>query len=128
MTVLKYGRPVRVGERVHVYRNLNESHTTGRVTWSVRCPRTRHVLAHVAYIVIRDAECHIEAGARTKVLAGGPRSVHAYLVGEVVALDERFRCPAPMYRIQYNPRDQARDYFYVVSNGARVERADLVRF
>jgi hypothetical protein len=65
--------------RAHVYRNLHLG------TWSIRDPRTGRVIAHAAYVAMEDATCRVQQGARERVLRERRRSVHAYVVGEVLA-------------------------------------------
>jgi hypothetical protein len=65
--------------RVQVHRNLHLG------TWSIRDPRTGRVLRHAAYVEIGSGACRVQQGARMRVLQERRRSVHAYVVGELLA-------------------------------------------
>jgi hypothetical protein len=64
--------------RAHIYKNLHLG------TWSLRDPRTGRVVAHAAYVEVEGGVCRVQQGARERVLRERRRSVHAYVVGEVL--------------------------------------------
>ena len=115
--------------RVHVYRNLDYGARGTRLVRSVR--DTGRVLGHVSYAELVGCQCRVQPAGRAKVLLGGPRNVHAYVVGRLVAVAVGEPAPARprgAIPIRYDPRDPGRPGFHRADNGAAVEGARRVRF
>lgn len=103
-----------IGERVHVYRNLNKK------CWSVRVQGI--VTAHVQEIALADCTFHVSESARQRVITRQRREVHAYVKGTV--------CPATTVqgqrqKVSYQP--YLHGYFFT-PEGAPVHSAPLVSF
>jgi hypothetical protein len=101
-----------------VYRNLHKR------AWSVRVGGK--VIAHVAYVELTGCVCRVSAAGLARVRATGVRSVHAYVVGELVASgDGAPRRPPGLTRFTYNPHRA--DTFHQ-GDGTPVHAADQMRF
>ena len=108
---------------VDVYRNLNESRRTGRVSYSVRAHGGR-VLLRTEALAVRDCAMHVGQAARLRVAAGGPRNVHAWVEGTLT-----IKAPPACGRwvaLRYDPRLFAT--FVERDTLAPVHVADWVRF
>lgn len=62
-------------QEVHVYRNLNNG------LFSIRCAKTKLVLAHGNAFIIKNGVPVVNEKARQKVLEKKVRTVHAYIQG-----------------------------------------------
>ncbi len=83
--------------RVHVYFNLRTKR------WSIREPAGK-VIGHAAYVELAATECRVQEGARQTVIRTRTRSVHAYVVGELIASGDTGPARSPgMFRVTYNP-------------------------
>lgn len=109
--------------RVRVHFNL---HTR---RWSVVDPRTGRVLASAWYVELLDGACRVQEGARQTVLRRGQRTVHAYVVGELVwqgpSAPPR---PAGMVRFTYNPHRSGTFHRASIDDPAPVYGAERMRF
>ena len=84
-----------IGKRVQVYFNLHKK------VYSVRCKKTRLVIAHVNNICLEDVNFKVSEKGRQRVLAEKRKNVHAVVEGTVI-------CPvlgsnSSMHGITYNP-------------------------
>lgn len=61
--------------KVFVYRNLHKN------CWSVKCLKTRRVVAHVDSIVLRGAMGKVSQAGRERVLREKRKNVHAGILG-----------------------------------------------
>lgn len=68
-------RGVTSGEIVEVYRNLHND------LFSIRCSKTRLVLAHGECFVLRDGIPKVSKRGRERVLREKVKTVHAYIEG-----------------------------------------------
>ena len=76
-----------------VYRNL---HTGG---WSIRCSKTRLVVARVESCFVANVRLHVSQKGVARAQREGVRNVHAWAIGELVeTLPEGHQV-----RISYNP-------------------------
>lgn len=81
---------------VCVYRNLQKK------CWSVMDQKTRRVIAHREYLVLRNGKFVVREGGRQRVLREHQKNVHAFAVGEIAetyTIDET----DDRKRIFYNP-------------------------
>ncbi len=78
--------------RTRVWFNLHKK------VWSTKVGKAR--VAHHTSFCLRDVTFRVQENARQKVLAAKVRSVHAYMVGEAVALSA---VPADAVPVSYNP-------------------------
>lgn len=79
---------------VFVYRNLHKK------CFSVRCQKTKLVIAHVKEIVLDNCRFKVSEAGRKRVLKSQVKNVHAGVVGEW----NRKAIAAPLRkRITYNP-------------------------
>jgi len=65
------------GKRVQVYFNLHKK------VFSVRCKKTRLVIAHVNNIYLEDVVFKVSENGRQRVLKEQRKNVHAYVEGTV---------------------------------------------
>lgn len=92
------GRSVEVGMKVDVYRNLHHG------GYSIRCSRTKMVLARCESVLINQCTFRVSEAGRKKVLETKRKSVHAYITGIFVTADESLSDHSEMTRvIYYNP-------------------------
>lgn len=89
-------RQLEVGQKVEVYRNLN----TG--LFSIRCAKSKLVLAHGSDFVISNPKEKISEASRQRVINEGVKNVHAFIAGVYQGEQNRndyvFRL-----KINYNP-------------------------
>lgn len=64
--------------RVQVYRNLHKN------CYSVRCKKTRKVIAHVNYIQLVNVEFKVSESGRRRVLREKRKNVHAVVEGDTI--------------------------------------------
>lgn len=92
------GRNVEIGQRVEVYRNLN---TPNAKAYSIRCAKTKLVLAHCETVTLKDATFVVSEKLRLKVNTEQRKTVHAFIRGELVAFNQE---PSNLLRpVYYNP-------------------------
>lgn len=90
----KNHRPIEIGEKVFVYRNLN------RQCLSIKSMKSKLVIAHVQGIQLDDVKLKVSAKVRDKVRREGKKYVHAGAVGFVKGFDiPDTNCQ----RVTYNP-------------------------
>lgn len=107
-----------MNDQVHVYWNIH------RKVWSVRCARTRRVVAHCADVTLSGVTFYVSEAGRQRVLREGVKNVHAWAVGTLCAhTAAREGEPA---RVRYNPRTGPR--FVTRDTGDVVAAAAVVRF
>jgi len=107
--------------RVRVHRNLHKA------AWSVVDPKTGRVIAHVDRIALKDVEFRVQEGGRQTVLRTRQRSVHAYVVGELVGTIQKPPSrPSGLRRFSYDPYRAAT--FTRASDGAPVYASTTVHF
>lgn len=89
------GRQVTIGSLVQCYRNL---HTGG---YSIKDKKTGLVVFHADTVLLTDCTFVVQEKQRQKVLSNQRRSVHAWTVGTLAAINED--CPFVASRVYYNP-------------------------
>ena len=100
-----------VGKRVKLYRNL---HKKG-VVYSIkgRDENRERVLGYADDILLQNVDFRVQEAGRLKVLATGEKHVHAFVVGDVVSVDEAeiarlvehlAASEGPWEQIRYNPK------------------------
>jgi len=105
---------------VDVFLNLNQTKSQGKPIYSVR--ENKIVIDHVASIFMRDPKMHVGAGTQRRIMAGGEKSIHAWLTGARVA-----KAPATGWvRIRYNPRELTT--FVYATSGKPVYEAAWAKF
>lgn len=90
------GRNVQEGDRVDVYRNLN----TGN--YSIRCTKTKQVLAHADTVQISSCTCHVQMKGREKTIKEKRKRVHAWISGIFVSADKPLAADLSR-EVLYNP-------------------------
>ena len=109
------------GMRVRVYYNLNKS------VWSVQhyLPgKGWRVREHLTSLILEDVEFKVYEVGRQRVLANKRKNVHAFAIGELVALGGQYR--AFGVRAVYNPYKAA--HFVSTATGERVDHAPRAVF
>jgi len=112
------GRTVQPGQKVDVYRNLN----TGN--FSIRCNKSKKVLAHATTVQITSCTCHVQRNGREKTIVEKRKRVHAWISGIYVSSDNE-RGAELTKEVHYNP------YLYesfVTSAAEPVDRLPLAHF
>lgn len=87
-------REVSIGQRVDVYKNLHLENG-----YSIRCSKTGLVLAHCSTVLIKNASFHVSESGRQKTVKEKRKRVHAYVRGELAAINTLF----PKDFVIYNP-------------------------
>jgi hypothetical protein len=109
--------------RVCVYRNLNAK--TAAEQWSVATVSGRRgkgtKLGGVASIALANVEMVIQPAAAARIASGENRSVHAWFVGDVVAMPAA--ATARCVEIAYNPKKRPQWLYFHTAEGARVDSA-----
>lgn len=100
-----------VGKRVKLYRNL---HKKGVVySLSGRDGNRDRVLGYADDILLQNVEFRVQEAGRLKVLATGKKTVHAFVVGDVVSVDKGeiartvenlAASEGPWEQVRYNPK------------------------
>lgn len=87
------------GHKVEAYRNLNKG------GYSLRCAKTKRVIAHVTQLTLLDCTFHVQQGGRNRVLATKQKNVHAFIRGTVNAINLEVNSSACLYQgnAYYNP-------------------------
>ncbi|ADC52273.1 hypothetical protein BpOF4_21389 (plasmid) [Alkalihalophilus pseudofirmus OF4] len=112
-------RRVEVGMFVDVYFNI---HHEG---YSIRCSRTKKVLARCNSVRLKDGEFRVSEKGRQKVLASRRKAVHAYIKGTFIAADETMLDnPQMTQSVYYNPYKT--ELFTDVRSGKPMKRAEEV--
>lgn len=88
-------RKVFLGDKVDVYRNL---HTEG---YSIRCVKTKLVLAHCSSVSLINAKFHVSESGRRKTVDENRRRVHAYISGTLTSINHE--PPKDFTMVYYNP-------------------------
>jgi hypothetical protein len=89
-------RNVQEGDKVDVYRNLN----TGN--FSIRCTKTKRVLAHADTVQISSCNCHVQMKGREKTIKEKRKRVHAWISGHFVSADQELNADLTR-EVFYNP-------------------------
>lgn len=84
-----------IGRRVRVYRNLHKD------CWSVLFKGL--VVAHAKTVQLKNVQFIVNRGGQERFLREGRKNVHAFVSGELVALD-KFPLTIPSTEVTYNPR------------------------
>lgn len=92
---LKYEVENPVGMRVYAYRNLHKD------CFSLMDTRGR-VIKHVDGVLLKDVEFRVRKRGQERVRRTGQRHVHAFAIGEVVAINDEFEVDYGV-RVIYNP-------------------------
>ena len=69
--------------RVQVYRNLHKSFGKHAV-YSLRDKKTRRVVDHQSFIILRDCKFHVSPAGRERVLRERRKNVHAWIEGDLM--------------------------------------------
>jgi len=88
-------RRVFLGDKVDIYRNL---HTEG---YSIRCSKTKLVLAHCSAVSLINAKFHVAESGRKKTIDEKRKRVHAYISGTLRSINEE--PPEYFNMVYYNP-------------------------
>lgn len=88
-------RRVFLGDKVDVYRNL---HTKG---YSIRCSKTKLVLAHCSAVSLTNAKFHVSESGRRKTINEKRKRVHAYITGTLRSINTE--PPENFSMVYYNP-------------------------
>ncbi len=108
-------RYVEMGEVVQVYKNLHED------KFSVRSKKTGLVCAYCETALLEGVRFHVSTSGRARVLERQVRSVHAYVEGRLVSLDQNL----PLYTrtcVYYQPYKTAT--FVVEATGEPVGKVE----
>lgn len=103
-------RTVSIGEKVRVYRNLNNG------KWSVRAMTGEYkgkVVAHLDSLTLTDIVFVISVAGRARVLREGRKNVHAFAMG-ILSSDEAIPLNSNSNVITYDPYRSG--FFYSVSS------------
>lgn len=92
------GRNLEIGQLVEVYRNL---HTPNANAYSIRCAKTKLVLAHCETVTLKNAIFVVSETLRLKVNQERRKNVHAFIRGELVGFNQSE--PANLRPVYYNP-------------------------
>ncbi|MEK4671160.1 hypothetical protein [Niallia sp. FSL R7-0271] len=90
-------RKVFLGDKVDVYRNL---HSEG-AGYSIRCNKTKLVLAHCSAVSLTDAKFHVSESGRMKTVDEKRKRVHAYITGTLKSINQE--PPECFSMVYYNP-------------------------
>ena len=90
-------------EKVRVYWNLHKH------KWSVQSCKTGLVTDHKQHITLQDAKFVVRKGGQERVRKEGKKNVHAFAVGYIRNIDEKFIGMCDWDRVKYNPYTD--DYF-----------------
>ncbi|KZE67976.1 hypothetical protein AWM68_17545 [Fictibacillus phosphorivorans] len=90
------GREISIGQRVDIYKNLHLDNG-----YSIRCSKTGLVLAHCSTVLLKNASFHVSESGRQKTVKEKRKRVHAYVRGELVAVNTEF--PQDFVKVLYNP-------------------------
>jgi hypothetical protein len=112
-------REVSIGQRVDVYKNLHLENG-----YSVRCSKTGLVLAHCSTVLIKNASFHVSESGRQKTVKEKRKRVHAYVRGELVAINSLF--PKDFVKVLYNP--YLTEFFLDSKTREPIHKADKVFF
>jgi len=82
--------------RVFVYRNLHKN------CLSVRCVKTKRVIAYVDFILLEDCKFKVSQKGRERVLKEKRKNVHAGIEGEWVE-HKRVLLTSYTFRVIYDP-------------------------
>jgi hypothetical protein len=106
------------GVRVAAYRNLHKG------AWSIRPldgPHKGTVVAHAGAVATVDCRMHVNTQQQQRIANGGPRQVHAWIIGTLA--DVALTSPQ---RLTYRPHQRAE--FFLVDTGEAVWDAHAVVF
>lgn len=103
-----------LGLKVKAYRNLNKDGY-----FSIK---TDKVVGYTTGLMIIDCKFTAQCRAQQKIQDGEPRSVHAYAVGVLSAVDIS-ALPDNLVEVTYTPK--TRSGFYIKSSGVTVTEADV---
>ncbi|MDE5055364.1 hypothetical protein NDK25_24405 [Niallia taxi] len=93
-------RRVFLGDKVDIYRNL---HTEG---YSIRCSKTKLVLAHCSAVSLINAKFHVSESGRRKTINEKRKRVHAYISGTLRSINQE---PLEHFSmVYYNPYTTSR--------------------
>ena len=104
--------------RVAVYKNLHKG------SWSIRALDGFHkgtVVAHADAVAIVNCRMHVNEKARIRIAAGGPREVHAWIVGTLAQVT----LTNPQ-QLTYRPHERAT--FFLAVTGEPIWEAPAVLF
>lgn len=85
-----------IGKRVFVYYNLHKH------TWSVRCEKSKRVIAHVDSIVLTDVVYKVSKKGRERVLKEKRKNVHAGVQGTILGF-YNIEDLTQFHEVTYNP-------------------------
>jgi hypothetical protein len=109
------------GKQVQVYRNLHKDR------YSVRCKKTKRVIAHVREIVLKDVKLKVSQAGRDRVLKEQKKNVHAFVEGEIVDYSVDWGVSSSLFVgigwLHYNPYKYN---CFVNDKGEKILQADKV--
>lgn len=84
-----------IGRKVYVYYNLHKK------LWSIKCWKTKLVIAHKHKVVLNDCTFKVSQAGRRRVIKEQRKNVHAGILGTIIeAQDENME----LFReVTYNP-------------------------
>jgi len=109
---MKNLRPLEIGEKVFVYRNLT------RDCLSVKSMKTGLVIGHVKEISLRDVTFKVSQKGNERVRREQKKYVHAGVVGYITESVEKFGG----VKVRYNPYENKS---FVNPYGSPVEKSDF---
>lgn len=113
------GREIKIGDVVHVYRNLN----TGN--FSICCAKTQRVLAHATTVQLQDCTCKVSKSGREKTLLERRKRVHAWIKGTFISANKE-KTEEFNRVIYYNPYKT--EQFMDIAGNKPVYHLDVAHF
>lgn len=111
-----------IGEKVQVYRNLNQGKTEGQPYASVR-HASKVQGEYPRVVLLTDCTFTVQPAAQKKIFAGGQKSVHAWVNGTLqLATDAADEIPRGFVLCTYNPR--VTSFFHIVGCQTPITSAD----
>ena len=122
-------------QRVQIYKNLHNG------MWSIRCIRSKLVIAHASYAVLSDVTFKVSEAGRQRVIREGKKNVHAFAEGILLGwvgqsfknrIAQRqqtiFSLPhdGERFKVGYNP--YRFPYFYVEGKLDKIVNAHYAEF
>ena len=125
-------------QRVQIYKNLHNG------MWSIRCTRSKLVIAHASYVVLSDVTFKVSEAGRQRVIREGKKNVHAFAEGilenwaghpykDRIAQTPQLTCAisytsfdGERFKVGYNP--YRFPYFYVVETLDKLINVSYAQF
>lgn len=110
-------RQLNLNDKIQVYRNLNNN------TFSIRCAKTKLVLAHGEGFILSDGQPIVHEKSRLKVVEKKSRTVHVYIEGYYGGLFDEWNCDV-YDEAYYNP--YFTDKFIAKSENVEIIKGDFL--